>query len=809
MNTAWHDLRYAVRSLLKSPGFTIVAVLTLAIGIGANTAIFSVVNAVLLKPLPLPEPGELVRVYELNEGQPWTASPPNFVDLRRENSVFEEMAAYTGTAAALTGDGEAKRVAGSVVTAGFFPVLGTTPMLGRAISPADTVTGQDRVVVLSHDLWQRHFRADPAIVGRSVRLEGRDHTVIGVMPPGFDYPAGAELWAPLAFSEEDLTTQRGAHYLKVIARLAPGVTVDQASAQMAAIGRVLELRYPDTNTGVSASAVGLRDALVGDVRPALLILLGAVGFVLLVACANVANLLLARTAGRRRELAVRSALGAGRDRLVRHVLTESVLLALAGAAAGLLLAVLGLQLLLTLPVEDVPRLERTELDGAVLGFTVAVSMFTGVLFGLLPALKAGSTRDLTGALKAGGSAVAGDRARGCTRGALVVAEMALAVLLLTGAGLLLKSFVELQRVDPGFNPRGVLTFDMALPGARYPEPHQARTFFAELKQRINALPGVESVAGVFGLPLSRFNYVMSVEKVDGGPAYKTPGEEPYTQVRIVTPEYFHTMEIPLLAGRALAESDRAGTQPVVVVNESAAKLLWPGDDPLGHTFELGTTLGIGGARVGGTVVGVVADIKHDGLSEPSRPAVFAVHSQFPVDFMSMTVRTSVPPQSLIAAIREEVRAMDSELPFDQVRTMEQRLSESVAQPRFYMSLLGIFAAAALILAAIGIYGVMSHSVRNRTNEIGVRRAVGADAGDVVAMVLKQAMKLAVGGLVLGLLAAFLLTRVLSGLLFGVSATDPGTFIGVALLLAAVAIAASYIPARRATRVDPMIALREE
>ena len=809
MNTVWHDFRHAARALSRTPGFTIVAVLTLATGIGANAAIFSVVNAVLLKPLPFFEADRLVRVYDGSAGTRGTASPPNFVDWRRDNSVFEDMAAYAATSVALTGVGDAKRVAGAVVTDGFFPVLGPTPMLGRAISAADTVSGQERVVVLSHGLWRHHFDADPDVPGRTVHLEGRDYTVIGVMPPGFEYPAGAELWAPLPFSEEELATQRGGHYLDVVARLAPGVTVEEASSQMAAMARRLELRYPDTNTGASASAVGLREALVGDVRPALLILLGAVGFVLLIACANVANLLLARTAGRRRELAVRSALGAGRGDLVRHVLTESVLLALLGGAAGLLLAVSGLKLLLTLPVDSMPHLADTQLDATVLLFTATVSLLTGLFFGVLPAVKAGSTSDLNGALKSGGAAVTVDRASTRTRGALVVAEVALAVLLLSGAGLLLKSFVELQRVDPGFNPRDVLTFDMPLPRARYAEPQQSRAFFAELNQRIEALPGVERVAAVFGLPLSGFSYIISVEVLDGGPAYDTPGQEHYTQVRVVTPEYFRVMEIPLRSGRALGDSDRTGTQPVVVVNESAAKLLWPGRDPLGHTFELGTRLGLGGDRAGGTVVGVVADIKHKGLGEATQPEVFFAHSQFPVDYMSVAVRTSVPPQSLTAPIREQVREMDSGLPIDQMRTLEQRLANSVAQPRFYMLLLGIFAAAALFLAAIGIYGVLAYAVRQRSNEIGIRRALGARAGDLLRMVVGRAMALAAGGLAVGLLASFVLTRLLSGLLYGVSATDPLTFAGVACLLATVALLASLIPARRAARVDPIVALREE
>ncbi len=808
--TGWfHDLRYAGRGLLKSPGFTAVAVLTLALGIGANTAIFSVVDSVLLKPLPFQQPERLVQVFERTRGGLGTASPPNFTDWRSTSTAFEEMGAYTGTAGALTGAGEPQRVAGAAVTGGFFPVLAEAPMLGRVITDADAVIGQDRVVVLSHGLWQRQFAADPRIVGRPVQLDGGDYTVIGVMPPGFEYPAGAAIWVPLAFTEDDLATQRGAHYLDVIARLAPGASVELASSQLRGIAQVLEARFPDTNTGSSAFVLPLRDALVGDVRPALLVLLGAVGFVLLIACANVANLLLARTAARKRELAVRSALGAGRARLARHVLAESLLLALLGGAAGLLLANAALETLLLLPVDGMPRLGNTELDRTVLTFTVTVSILTGVLFGLLPALRSGRGRDLSAALKAGGGAVAHARTGGRTQGALVVAEMALAVLLLAGAGLLLKSFVGLQRVDTGFNPSGVLTFNIALPRSGYPQPADSQAFFEEFNRRIGALPGVERVAGIFGLPLTGFDYTISVERLDGAPAYDGPGEERYTQVRVVTPEYFRAMEIPLLAGRALAETDRAGTPPVVVVNESAAELLWPGGDALDHTLEVGTTLGLGDSRIGGTVVGVVGDVRHHGPREEARPEVYAAHAQFPIDFMSMTVRSSVPPATLVNPVREQLRQMDAALPMDDVRSMEQRLATSIAQPRFYMLLLSVFAATALFLAAIGIYGVMACAVRNRVNEIGIRRALGAEAADVVRMVVGSAMTLALGGLAVGLLAAFALTRVLADLLYGVSATDPLTFAGVAILLTAVALLASFIPARRAARVDPMVALREE
>lgn len=807
MSDLLYDLRHATRALLRAPGFTVVAVLTLALGVGANTAIFSVVNGVLLKPLPFPEPDRIVRVLEGSPGAWGTTSPPNFMDWRGEGDVFQEMAAYVRTAAALTDAGDAERIPGAVATAGFFPLLGTPPMLGRTLTDADA--GQERVVVLSHALWQRRCGADDDIVGSTVRLDGRDFAVIGVMPPGFEYPAGAELWLPLAFSEEDLATQRGAHYLDVLARLAPGVTVRDASSRMATVAGVLEARWPDTNTGASARVVELREALVGEVRPALLILLGAVGFVLLIACANVASLLLARTAARRRELAVRTALGAPRWRLVRHVLTESMLLGLGGGAAGLLLAELARRGLLAFPLPGVPRLEQVELDGAVLLFTGAASILTAVLFGALPAVKAGRASALTPALKAGGAAAGADRGGGRLRGALVVAQMALAVLLLAGAGLLLKSFIRLQSVDPGFNPRGVLTFEMALPAARYPDPAEARAFFSELEERITGLPGVESVGGVFGLPLTGFNYTISVEELDGRPAYDEPAETRYTQVRIVTPDYFRTMQIPLRGGRVLEDTDRAGTLPAVVVNESAAELLWPGGDALGHTFELGTTLGLGGPRVGGTVVGIVSDIRHTGLGEEPRPEIYAAHRQFPVDFMSMAVRSTVPPQSLIAPIREQVRQMDQGVPLDDVRTMQERVSDSVAQPRFYMLSLAVFAGAALLLAAIGVYGVLAYAVRQRVSEIGIRRALGAGTADVMRLVIRKAVALAGGGLIVGLLAACVLTRLLAGLLYRVSATDPATFGGVAILLAAVALLASWLPARRAAAVDPMTALREE
>jgi putative ABC transport system permease protein len=809
MSELLHDIRYAVRSLKKSTGFTLVTVLTLALGIGANTAIFGVVDAVLLETLPAPEPDELVQVFETSESEKWTVSPPNFTDWRAQSTVFEEMAAHYADSFALSGGGAAESVLGEWVTAGFFRVLGREPLLGRAFTPADTVVGRDRVVVLSHALWQRRFGGRPDVLGRSIELEGESRTVVGVMPPGFAFPAEAELWVPLAFTPEDLGTQRGAHYLDVLARLRDGVTIEQASTELTLIARRLEAQYPDTNAGAGVAVVGLQEALTGGVRPALLILLGAVGLVLLIACANVANLLLARAAERRRELALRSALGAGSGRILRAGLTESLVLALLGGAAGLALALAALEVLVASPPAGVPRIEDARIDLTVLGFTLGLSLLTGLLFGLAPAVKAARTADLGRALREGGAGSVGGSARSRGRNALVVAEMALAVLLLVGAGLLLKSFVELQVVDSGFDPQGVLSFHVSLPETRYPEPRQSRAFFAGLLERIRSLPGVDGAAGVFGLPLSGFSYSMSVEVLDGAPAYERPGEEKSTQLRVVTPGYFDVMRIPLVAGRPLTERDREEAPLAVVVNESAARLLWPDDAPLGHTLELATAFGLGGPRAGGTVVGVVRDIRHRGPREASRPEVFLAHAQFPVDFMSVTVRTSVPPESLVNPIRGELQQLDPELPMDSIRTMEQRLADSIAEPRFYMLLLSAFAASALFLASIGIYGVIAYAVKNRVAEIGIRRALGARAGDVVRMVVGGAVALALGGLAAGLLAALALTRILSGLLYGVSATDPLTFAGVAIVLLAVALLASFIPARRAARVDPMTALREE
>lgn len=808
MDAFWADLRHSVRTLWKSPGFTTIAVLTLALGIGANTAIFSAVNAVLLRPLPFEEPNELVRVYSLHEGDLWTASPPDFVDWREMNRSFERMAAWYPQSTTFSGeDVAARRIPGARVSVSLLPTLGINPVLGRGFTSKESVPGQERVVLLSHGLWQSRFGGDPQAIGRSITLDGESHTVVGVMPAGFDFPGEAEFWVPLAFTQDDLATQRGAHYLAVLARLRPGVTVEDAAADMRAIAARLESEYRENNLGWSATAIGLTESIVGDVRPALLILLGAVGLVLLIACANVANLLLVRVFGRDRELAIKAALGAGRSRLLRGVLTEAVLLGLLGGAAGLMLAFWGIDLLTAMRPGDIPRLENVQVDGRVLAFTGLVSVLTGVIFGMIPALQSSLDARLGERLREGGRGASGERRVRRTRQGLAIAELGLAVMLTVGATLLLKSFVKLQSVDPGFETAGLLTFSVNLPDARYPEPQHARDFYADLLERTEALPGVRGADAVFGLPLSGFFYSISVYSIDG--VEPDPEDEPSVQLRVVTPGYFRTMGMELVSGRPFRETDRAGAPTVAMVNESAARLLWPGSNPLGHEFLLGTRLGLGGERVGGRVVGVVADFKHFGPNADTRPEIYVVHDQFPEEGMSVVVRADVPPASLVDPIRERLASIDREVPLYGVATMEELLDRQIAQPRFYLLLLAVFAATALTLAAVGVYGVMAHSVAQRTREIGIRIALGARGREVMGMVLRQGLAVAAIGTFVGLLAALGAARLLSGLLYEVAPTDTATFIGVPVLLLAVALLSCWLPAHRATRIDPMHAIRYE
>jgi putative ABC transport system permease protein len=805
-----NDLRYALRSLKNHPGFATVAVITLAVGIGANSAIFSVVSAVLLRPLPYPDPDGLVQVHALNRGDLWTVSPPDFVDWRRDIGVFSVMAAFHPSSFALTGSGPAVRVEGARATSALLPMLGGDPILGRVFGEEHEVLGRDRVVVLSNGLWRTRFGADSAIVGRTIMLDGESHVVVAVMGKTFDFLGDAEVWTPLAFSERDLTTQRGAHYLTVLGRLEDGATVEQAAAQLERLAAGIAERYPASNAGWGATAEGLREAIVGDVRPALAVLLGAVGLVLLIACANVANLLLVHGSKRRRELAIRAALGAARPRLIRALLTESLVLALVGGFAGLLLATWGTALIAHLELSAIPRLDGVRLDRAVLAFTALVSLTCGVVFGVLPALQASRGGDLHRSLKTGGRGLSGDAGRGRLRRGLVVAELALAVTLVIAAGLLFRSFVRLHQVEIGFDPDDVITFNVSLPDARYGEPDLAEAFFAELVERSAALPGVAAAGAVFGLPMSGFGYSISAYELDGRRIEPPEDDRLSTQIRIATPDYFRTVGMRVLRGRGFSESDRADAPRAVVINEAAAKLLWPGEDPLGHQVTVGTSLGLGRGRVGGTVVGLVGDVRDVGLASEPRPQLYVPHRQFPMDFMTVTVRPGTGAgAALVEPLRALVAALDADVPVYRVQPLEAFVAESVADRQFYLRVIGLFAAIALGLAAIGIYGVIAYGVAQRTSEIGIRLALGASRGEILGLIVGQGLGLTAVGVAIGLGAAFVATRLMEALLFGVGSTDPLTFGVAAAALGSAALLASYVPARRATRVDPMDALRGE
>ena len=800
------DLLYALRRLVKAPAFTVVAVVTLALGIGANTAIFSVVNGVLLKPLPYPESERLVGVYHTANGRRAVMSGPNFTDVARTATSFENAAAISTGRMILTGQGEPIRIPVANVSASLFNVLRVRPILGRTFNADENTPGRTSIVVLSYGLWQQRFGGDPDVVGRRIQLDGVSREVVGVMPQGFSYPADRQAWLPVEYDQNFVTRQRGAWYLDVVARLKPGVTTEQSATEVETIGRNLAREYPDADAEIGMTTYPLREAMVGDIRRAVFVLLGAVGFVLLIACANVANLLLARAAAREPEMAVRTALGAGRGRLVRQLLTESIILALVGAAFGLLLAVWGVEFLTSLKPQGIPRLDNILIDGAVVLFTMAIAVVTGVLFGVAPAFTA--TRGLTASLKEGGRGAVTARGGARLRGALVVAELALAVMLLAGAGLLMRSFIKLQAVDPGFRPEQALTFELTLPEARYKEDPQIISFFDRLLPRLRALPGVRAAAAVMGLPLSGMDFVISFE-VEGRPPVP-PSQRPAMQVRVATPDYFSTIGIPLKRGRGFSDDDRQGTTPVVLITETAARMFFPNEDPIGKTIKLGWGRG-GGARrrAGGEVVGIVGDVKEAGLDEPNPPHIYMPLRQWPVGFMSIVVKTATPPPTLADAARTEVYAVDPNLPVSNVRTLDEIVARSISQPRFYMLLLAIFAGVALALAAIGIFGVLSYAVAQRTREIGIRMALGAQQHTVIGLVVREAMLLVAFGVASGTIAALVLSRTMTKMLFSVAPTDPATFAIVAAGLLAVALLASYLPARRATRVDPVVALRTE
>ena len=810
MGTFLQDVRYAVRTLLKSPGFAAVAVLALALGIGANTAIFSVVKAVLLSPLPYPEPERLVWVRESNPGadipdEP--ASAPNYNDWRTQVRSFDGLAAYANTALTLTdgGGGEPERIPAVSTSANFFQVVGVAPALGRGFLPEEETAGKNRVVVLSHGLWQRRFGASPQALGQTITLGGNAYTVVGVAPADFKSPVrgpkAPEMWVPIAFNFNQ--NVRRSDYLNVIGRLRAGATIGQAQAELAGVAARLEQEYPATNAGWTVTTQPLHERVVGNVRQALWVLMGVVGFLLLIACANVANLLLARAAARRQEIAVRSALGAGRGRLVRQLLTESLLLGIAGGGLGLILAAWGVELLVALSPGNIPRLEEAGLDARVLAFTFGVSVLTGVVFGLLPALSASKT-DLAESLKEGGSRgpTAGQGARRL-RSSLVIAEIAITAVLLACAGLMIRSFNAIQSVDPGFRPERVLTFEFSLPSAKYKDEPQIAAFYEQLTARAAALPGVERAALVDSLPLGGGADVLSFV-IEGRPELP-PEKVQDAMFSTATPDYFDVLGIGHVRGERLTERHRDGVPDVGVINETMARKFWPDEDPIGKRVNLGDP-----ARAPWiTVIGVVKDARSSGLDKEPYAQMYLPALQFRQRTMTFVARTSADPATLVPALRRELGALDQDLPLYNVRTMEQVLAESVARRRFQMILIAAFAGVGLLLAAVGIYGVISYTVTQRSHEIGVRMALGARASDILKLVVGQGLGLTLAGVGLGLAGSFALTRVLSSLLYGVTATDPLTFACVSLAMLGVALLACLIPARRATKVDPMVALRYE
>jgi putative ABC transport system permease protein len=800
------DVRYGLRMIAKTPAISAIAIIALALGIGANTAIFSVVNAVLLRPLPFKQPEQLVMVWEnaTHLGFPKdTPSPANFLDWRAQNHVFSAMAALAPRSFNLTGVGEPERLDGRRVSANLFDLLGARPLVGRTFLSEEDKPGT-KVVLLSEGLWQRRFGADPGIVGRGVRLNGESFTVIGVLPRTVQLPSQDnthdQLWVPIAFPNEE-AADRGSHYLDVIARIKPDIILKQAQADMETVMAALAREYPEQNARKGAVVTPLHEQVVGEIRPALLVLLGAVAFVLLIACANVANLLLARAAARQKEIALRLALGASRSRMIRQFLTESVLLAVLGGGVGLMFSLGGLSILKRFIPPEIPLAGGIAMDTKVLLFTLMVSLLTGLIFGLAPAFHAVHS-NLNETLKESGRDSAAGARGNRLRNILVVAEVAVSFILLIGAGLLINSFMHLRNLNPGFRIDHVLTMKVQLPHTKYSDSARRAAFFEELTRKVQNLPGVERVAVGNNLP---FTYngdsiLISVEGVPDPP----PDQWPDVVLRVIGPNYFNTMGISLVSGRDFTEHDNTRGRPVVIVTEKMAKHYWPGQNALGKRLKTGTT------APWQEVVGVVKDVRqNDFIAEP-KMQMYMPHAQvtdFPAN--ALIVRTKVEPLGLAIPVRNQIWEIDKDQPVSDIRTMEDIVAGAVARQRFSMLLLGVFAGLALVLAAVGIYGVMSYSVVQRTREIGIRMALGAQRSDVLKMTVGHGLKLVGTGVVIGLVAAMIVTRVMSSLLFGISATDPVTFLSITLVLVSVAIAASYIPALRATRIDPMLALRYE
>jgi predicted permease len=824
METLWQDLRSGLRLLTKNPGFTVVALLSLTIGIGANSAIFSVTSALLLRPLSYQDADRLVILWNrspgLNVEQDWF-SLGQYLDIKIENRVFEQVGATIGGSFNLTGQGVPEHVEGARVSASLFPLLGAKALLGRIFQAEDEEKGKPPTVILSYAFWQRRFGSDPNIVGKTLLLNDNKLTIVGVMPASFSLNKEvmptvngvqrSDVFLPLPISDSDRTKRGGEDY-NIFAKLKPGVTVAQAQADMDQIAEQMKRQYPENypaNGRLTLSVVSLLEQVVGDIRRALYILLGAVGFVLLIACANVANLLLARAAVRQKEMAIRAAVGASRGRILQQLLTESALLALIGGLTGLVFALAVIKLLRVFGSANIPRLNEVGIDGRVLLFTFFVSLLTGIIFGLAPALRA-SRIDLNEVLKDGGRSSVGGGAFGLghqqLRNLLVISEVALSLVLLIGAGLLIRSYQRILTANPGFDPRQVLTLRLALPALRYQTPESVYNFYQQLGEKLKQLPGVETVGTNLVLPLSSNSAAWGPITIEGY-VPKTATELIISNERFTSPDYLRAMGIPLVKGRYFDERDIKGAPEVTIVNEGLAKRFWPNEDPLGKRIQ---RIDKGPWR---TVVGIVRDEKEVVLENEPPIAAYYPIDQFNIRSRYIVTRTSSDPAPMLAAITKEIRALDSELPVYDVSTMEERLSANLARRRFLMQLLGVFAVFASILAAIGIYGVMAYWVNQRTHEIGIRLALGAQQRNILQLVIRQAIVLVAVGIGAGLVVVFAMTRIMTGLisslLFGVSATDRLTFIGISLLLGVVALLASYIPARRATKVDPIIALRCE
>jgi len=813
----WQDIRYGLRMLAKNRGFTAVAVLTLALGIGANTAIFSVVDAALLRPLPFEHPDRIVQVMRhYPQGYKEAAvSVPVIVYWQNHSPVFDHVAAYDFFSGGfnLSRGNEPERVSGTRVSAGFFPVLGVKPALGRTFSPEEDQPGGPRVVVLSERMWRTRFGAAPDLVGKTIALDSEAVTVLGIMPAGFDFPSHTDVWVPLRLP---VTSHDRANDYFCIGRLKRGVTRQGSQAAMDVLQRRFNRENPNLESSPEVLISPLQEELVGEIRPVLLVLMGAVCFVLFIACVNVANLLLARSTTRRKEIAVRAALGARRLRLIRQLLTESILLGLSGGALGLMLAYKGIPVLLALAPTDFPRLTEARINLGVLGFAAALSLLTGILFGVGPALRV-SHGALNETLKEGGRSSTEGRHGERTRSVLVVSEVALSLVLLAGAGLLMESFVRLRQVKPGFDPHNVLTFQMTLPEPKYSSPGKVFAMFRQVLQRIEALPGVQSAATVTSLPLELGPDLPF--DIEGRPA-KNPNESTGdSQYRSISADYFRVLKIPLLRGRYFTESDTEQSAGVVVINYSMARQYWPGEDPIGKRLTIARTMGPDWADVAPRqVVGVVGDVRDASLDQPPNPTMFIPFAQLRPYVLALTlrelpsrwvVRTAGDPAAMAAAIRREVLALDRSQPIASIHTMDQVVSQSMAGSQFNMSLLGIFAALALLLAAVGLYGVISYTVAQRTHDIGIRMALGAGKGDLLKLVVGHGLILAIVGVGLGLVGSTALTRFLSGMLFEVQPKDPATLGCVSLGLIIVAAVASYLPARRAAKVDPIVALRHE